>query len=286
MLDDTQQQIGAFLRRKRESLEPELAGLTRTARTRTPGLRREDVADIAGISTVWYSKIERGKACGISREVLVSLARALRLDETERHYVMTLAGMDVAPVRDPCRHVTPDTARILGRLDPLPAIVMNDYFDIIAVNRAYEAMCGVCLADLPPAERNYVALMVTVPAWRRFLQLNDETALENRLARLVGTLRGVSAARPGDPTLAARIAWFRGLSPVFVRCWDREAVARPEELLFSFTHAVLGPVSLKKQIWLNCNGETSGRLNVYHPQDDDTYARLASVTGEPAAMRP
>lgn len=275
MPEDAQERIGAFLRRKRESLAPEVAGLARTPRARTPGLRREDVADMAGISTVWYAKIERGKADGISREVITALAAALRLDETERQYVMTLAGLDTAPVRDPCLHVNRDTLRLIGRLDPLPAIVINDYFDIIATNCAYEAMCGVDLAALPQTERNYIALTLTDPAWQRFLQVEDESVREGRLMRLVGTLRGVGARRPGDAMLAARIDRLRALSPAFVRAWDREMIAEPEEMLFSVRHAVLGPMTLRKQIWLNCNGETSGRLNVYHPKDDADFARLA-----------
>ena len=275
--------IGAFLRRKRESLAPEIVGLARASRARTPGLRREDVAAMAGISTVWYSKIEQGKADGISREALLALVRVLRLDDAERQYLMTLARMEGAPVRDPCLCVTGDTLRLIGRLDPLPAILINDYFDILAVNRAYEAMCGLRLAALPAAERNYVSLILTDPTWRRFFQVEDEASLESRLARMVGTLRGVRAARASDQALAERIARFRALSPVFARCWASEAVARPEELCFSFTHAVLGPIVLRKQIWLNCNGETSGRLNVYHPLDEDGFARLAGVIGMPPA---
>ena len=189
MPEDVQGRIGAFLRRKRESLAPEIAGLSRTPRARTPGLRREDVADMAGISTVWYAKIERGKAYGISREVIAALTAALRLDETERQYVMTLAGLDTAPVRDPCLHVNNDTLRLIRRLDPLPAIVINDYFDIIATNRAYEPMCGRYLAAQPQTERNYIALMLTDPAWQRFLQMEDESVREGRLLRLVGARR-------------------------------------------------------------------------------------------------
>lgn len=277
MLDEAQKQIGAFLRRKRESLAPEIAGLSRTSRARTPGLRREDVADMAGISTVWYAKIERGRADGISREVLEALATTLRFDATERQYVMTLAGLDTSPVRDPCRHVNPDTLRLIGRLNPLPAIVINDYFDIIAANAAYEAMCGLQFADLPPAERNYLALTLTDPVWQRFLMVEAAANLERRLQRLVGMLRGVGARRPQDATLAARIAGFRAMSPAFDLAWSRETVAQPEEVLFSFLHARLGPITLKKQIWHNCNGETSGRLNVYHPREDADYDRLASV---------
>jgi transcriptional regulator with XRE-family HTH domain len=280
MPEDAQRQIGVFLRRKRESLAPELAGLSRAARARTPGLRREDVAAMAGISTVWYSKIERGRADGISREVLLSLARALRLDETERQYLMTLARMETLRVRTPCMHVSRDTLRLLGRLDPLPAILINDYFDILAANRAYEAMCGLSFEALPDADRNYVGLILTDPVWRRFLMVEDEAVLESRLGRIVGTLRGVSAARPGDRVLTARIERFRTMSPAFARCWDSEAVARPEELHFSFSHAVLGPITLRKQIWLNFNGETSGRLNVYHPLDEDGFARLDTLDGQ------
>lgn len=286
MAEDAQRQIGAFLRRKREALTPELNGISRTPRARTPGLRREDVAEMAGISTVWYSKIERGKANGVSREALLSLTRALRLDETERHYVMTLAGIEVAPLSAPCMHVNRDTLRIMGQLNPLPAILINDYFDILAVNRAYEAMCGFAPSALPQADRNYIGLMLTNHTWQRFLQIEDDTMLEGRLARMVGTLRSVSAARPGDLTLAARIAQFCDLSPAFARCWNRETVARREEALFSFTHAVLGAITLKKQIWLNCNGETSGQLNVYQPQNECDFSRLAKVGDALKVSRP
>jgi len=281
MQEDAQRRIGSFLRRKRESLAPELAGLSRTSRARTPGLRREDVAAMAGISTVWYSKIERGKAEGISREALLALAGALRLDDTERQYLMTLARMEATPPRDPCMWVNQDTVRVLGRLDPLPAFVMNDYYDILALNRAYESMCGVELRTLPEDGRNYIELMLTDPAWRRFLQVEDPVVLEARLVRLVGALRGVSAARPGDPALDARIRRFHALSPIFTRCWDSQTVARPEEVRFTFTHAVLGSIVLRKQIWSNCNGETSGRLNVYHPLNKDDFERLVRAM-EPA----
>jgi len=277
MSEDAQRQIGTFLRRKRESLAPELVGLPKTPRTRTPGLRREDVAALAGISTVWYSKIERGKAGGISREALQALVRALRLDETERQYLLTLAGLKSAPVHDPCKRVNRDTLRLLDRIDPLPAFMINDYFDILAANRAYATMCGLDLETFPKAERNYIGLMLTEAAWRRFLQADDAEALENRLMRLVGTLRRARAARPGDPTMAERIDRFREISPIFRRCWENESVARPEAALFSFTHARLGPIVLRKQIWLNFNGETSGQLNVYHPLDEDDFARLAHV---------
>ncbi|OKH86859.1 helix-turn-helix transcriptional regulator [Thalassospira sp. TSL5-1] len=278
MMQDAQKQIGAFLRSKREALAPELYGLSRPSRARTPGLRREDVAEMAGISTVWYSKIERGKAGGISREALNSLANALQFDETERHYVMALAGIEASTsLPGPCVRVSQDTTRLLVKLNPLPAILINDYFDILATNAAYDVMCGVVLGNLPREDCNYVGLILTNPAWRRFLQLIDDRMVEERVARLVGTLRGMSAGRPGDTTLEKRIAWLRELSPIFARCWERKNVARREEALFSFTHATLGPITLKKQIWLNCSGETSGQLNVYHPQNENDYNHLAKA---------
>ena len=278
MTMDAQKQIGAFLRRKREALAPELYGLSKTSRARTPGLRREDVAEMAGISTVWYSKIERGKAGGISREALLSLARTLQFDETERNYVMTLAGIETtSSLPGPCVRVSEDTSRLLGQLNPLPSFLINDYFDILATNTAYDVMCGVVLNDLSGEDRNYIGLILTNPTWRQFLQLEDDAVMEERLGRLVGTLRSMSAGRPGDATLKNRIAWLRDLSPVFARCWDREIVARREEALFSFTHARLGNITLKKQIWLNFSGETSGQLNVYHPQNEDDFNRLTEV---------
>lgn len=280
MSTDAQVRVGAFLRKKRESLTPELIGLARGARSRTPGLRREDVAELARISAVWYSKIERGKAGRVSRELLLTLMEGLRLDESERRYVMTLAGMDVATVthRDPCLRVSKETQRVLDRLDPLPAVLLNGYFDIVGWNAAYETMSGLPLSGLPAEARNSIALLLTDPAWRTFQGADDDARLRALLGRMTGTLRGYAAARPRDPDLAARIDRFCALSPVFVECWESQTVARPEETPFTFQHAVLGPIVLRKQIWVNSNGEASGRLNVYHPCDDGDLDRLTALS--------
>lgn len=274
---ETQKRIGTFLRRKREGLAPEDVDLVRPSRTRTPGLRREDVADMAGVSTVWYSKIERGQAEGVSYETLLALSRALRLKPPEHQYLMTLAQRPAVRLSGLGTEIGDDTRRLLDRLDPLPAIVMNDYLDILATNRSYRVMCGIDLDALPREERNDIGLMLSSPAWRRFLQAEDAGAREKKLARMIGVLRGISATRPDDREMKSRIHNFLDRSEEFSRLWKNEIVTQPEEIDFHFMHAVIGPIVLRKQIWLNTSGEATFRLNVYNPLDSLTDGSLSAV---------
>lgn len=275
--EDTQKRLGSFLRRKREGLSPEDAGLTRPPRMRTPGLRREDVAAMAGISTVWYSKIERGQAIGISREALQAISRVLRLQPAEHRYLMTLAKQPTPSTSTPCLMIGSHTRRLLDRIDPMPAIVTNDYYDILAANRAYSLMCGIDLNEVPPRERNYIGLAFSSPAWRCFLRMDDADVEGIKLARMVGSLRGISANRSGDSLMAARISELKAQSKEFASLWDSEVVTQPEASDHALLHAQLGPIILRKQIWQSIGGETSGRLNIYNPVNDEDCRRLEEV---------
>lgn len=275
--EDTQKRLGSFLRRKREGLSPEDIGLTRPPRRRTPGLRREDVAAMAGISTVWYSKIERGQAIGISREALQAISRVLRLQPPEHRYLMTLAKQPTPSTSTPCLMIGSHTRRLLDRIDPMPAIVTNDYYDILAANRAYSLMCGIDLDAVPPRERNYIGLAFSSPAWRRFLRMDDVEVGNIKLARMVGSLRGISANRPGDSLMSARIRELKAQSKEFSSLWDSEVVNQSEASDHALLHAKLGPIILRKQIWQSIGGETSGRLNVYNPLNDEDCRRLEDI---------
>lgn len=280
MSDENLVILGDFLRRKRESLSPEMMGLAKPLRTRTPGLRREDVAALAGISTVWYSKIERGKASGISYEVLSSLAQALNMTSSEKQYLKQLVVQDLTPTHSPCRRVAPYTQRMLTLINPLPAMLINDYFDIIESNRSFNLLCGVELSDLAEDERNYAYLTLTHPAWQHFLGIDDQQALVEALTRMAGFLRSMIASHPNDPLINKRVIQFQNLSPAFIQAWERNTVQQAEQMQFSFRHATLGPITLRKQIWWNYNGDTSGRLNIYHPETETDYQRLADLHKE------
>ncbi|ELR64411.1 helix-turn-helix domain protein [Photobacterium marinum] len=277
MSSENLQLIGDFLRRKRESLSPEVMGLPKPPRTRTPGLRREDVAAIAGISTVWYSKIERGKAGGISHEALTALSKALRLSPSEKQYLKTLATQEDDVAKQPCMNITSESQRLLTKLNPLPALLINDYFDIIETNQSFNRMCGLDINALPEEERNYIYLTITNPTWQRFLQVSDDKDLAAQLTRMAGFLRSVTASRPNDLTLKARVSRFKELSEVFSYFWNRNTVQQPEQLHSTFAHAELGLITLNKQIWWNFNGDISGRLNIYHSVNEEDYKRLESV---------
>ncbi|KJG36197.1 DNA-binding protein [Photobacterium angustum] len=277
MANNNYQTIGDFLRRKRESLAPETVGLPTPARSRTPGLRREDVADLAGLSTVWYSKIERGKANGISDITLAALSDALRLDASEKKYIKTLVTQQHYIPSEPCLEISPQTSRLLNQLDPMPAIVINDYFDILACNQSYTRMCGVDINALSKEERNYVYLMITHPEWQRFLQINDSNALDINLQRVAALLRTMSASRTDDYILKQRVERFQSISEAFGDFWNEKSVRYCNEAEFEFLHAELGLISFKKQIWWNFSDNTCGRLVVYHAQSEENYQSLAGI---------
>jgi len=277
MANNNYQMIGDFLRRKRESLAPEEMGLPTPVRSRTPGLRREDVADLAGMSAVWYSKIERGKANGISDITLAALGDALRLDASEKQYIKTLVTQQHHIPSEPCLEISPQTSRLLNQLDPMPAIVINDYFDILACNQSYTRMCGVDLNALSEDERNYVYLTITHPKWQRFLQITDSNALDVNLQRMAAVLRAMSASRTDDHILKQRIERFQSISEAFSDFWNEKSVRYYDEAEFEFLHAGLGLINFKKQIWWNFSDNTCGRLVVYHAQSEEDYQSLASI---------
>jgi len=279
MNNETLRLLGEFLRRKREAISPESIGLVKPLRTRTPGLRREDVAMLANISSVWYSKIERGKVEGISVDTLQTLIDVLQLTEPEIQYVHKLmTKTQASKVLSPCMSSSTYTNRILVQINPLPAIVINDYFDIIRSNQAFVHLCGFDINTLPDAERNYIFLTITHKKWQTFLRVTNQEEREIGLTRMAGLLRGNLAARPNDTHMKELIQHFNSISPIFAKGWRSNSIQAPHQRLITFNHAELGkPMIFDKQIWCNTSGESSGRLNVYHPRDDDDYQLLADI---------
>lgn len=278
-MDDNLQLIGDFLRRKRESLSPEMMGLPKPARSRTPGLRREDVASLAGISSVWYSKIERGKAEGISPGVLSALGEALQLNPSEQNYLHTLASRKQINIKAPCSRTSEETERLLKLINPLPAMLINDYFDIINTNESFSHLCGLDVNSLPQEERNYIWLTMTNLQWQQYLQIDSEADLVTHVTRQAGFMRNTMASRPNDHRLQTLVSRFVA-QPVFAAAWGKNTVQQcPESMLYTFHHARLGEMVFKKQIWINGYGEATGRMNVYHPQNEIDYQRLTGITG-------
>lgn len=272
--------VGDFLRAKRESIAPETVGLIKLARARTQGLRRDDVAEFAGISTIWYSKIERGQAAGISSQVLRSIATALCLTKLEYDYLCNLISPQAIPKRDPCYTISKHTAQLLLQLNPLPALLMNDNLDIVTCNSAFNLMVGLNIDELPLAEKNYLDLTINNAIWQTFLSIDSEDKLAIQITRMAGFLRDTLAKRPNDEVLQQKIASFKKQSHIFDKAWTDNTVLQPEERLYTYNHIKLGEIPLDKQLWWNFNGDASNRLNIYYPQNAIDRQRLLDILPE------
>ncbi|MEU5366702.1 helix-turn-helix domain-containing protein [Streptomyces sp. NPDC005925] len=210
-IGDTRRALGRFLRARRGRVAPEQVGLTGGGRRRVRGLRREELAQLAGISVDYYVRLEQGRATQPSREVLDALAGALGLGAAERTHLATLAGARREPV--PETRVGPVLRRILDAMSTLPAFATNHRLDVVAWNGPGAELMGG-LGDPGRRDRNNARYLFLDPA-SRFVH----PEWEDRAAEAVGQLR-VSAGRyPDDPELSALITGLSERSAEFRRIW-------------------------------------------------------------------
>ncbi len=269
--DRRRAELADFLRMRRASLKPEDVGLPHGGRRRTPGLRREEVAHIAGVGTTWYTWLEQGREVRASMEVLEALARALRLTPAERTHLVLLGRGEEPPPCKSAERVSATIRRLIENLGPNPAYVLGRRWDYLAWNRAASALFGD-LGLVPRAARNHV--------WMHFMDSarREMFADWERSARLVvAKFRADSARHIGDPEFEQLIHALRQSSPEFCRAWKRHEVARsgvgrkevhhPVAGLLVFEHAVFTPVDAPEQ-----------RLILYSPvSENETAARMAEL---------
>jgi transcriptional regulator with XRE-family HTH domain len=213
-----QRELGAFLRARRERLAPDLAPAGRGPRRRTPGLRREEVAELAGISVDWYVRLEQGRAVAPSRATVEALARALNLSGAERDHLRALARLDAGA---PAAADTAVPAALRHVLDGIaqPAWITNRHWDLLGWNGAAGTLFG--LDTLAPEERNVFVIMLTHPHARRLF--GNGWAAEAR--RMVGRLRTVSDLAGDDPGFAALVARLDAGCREFAAWWRPHDVA-------------------------------------------------------------
>jgi transcriptional regulator with XRE-family HTH domain len=212
-------EFGRVVRRWRDRVAPEAVGMPVGSRRRASGLRREELAALAGISADYLTRLEQGRATGPSAQVVESLARALRLSDTERDLLHELAGL-AAPGRDlvPSR-ITPSVQRLLDRLAHTPVVVHDASWTLVLANAPYDALLGDT-TGWRGLERNAV--------WRNVSGLPSRvvhTAREQaeHEARLVADLRRTASRYPADRTLRRLIADLAAGSPRFAELWDAPA---------------------------------------------------------------
>lgn len=251
-------QLAAFLRACRERLQPAAAGLPTGRRRRTPGLRREEVARLASMSVDYYVRLEQGRGPRPSRELLASLARALRLSGDEHDHLFHLAGEAPPRSYQASRHVSPAMLTLLDRLEDTPAVVANARGDILAWN----PMAAALITDfsaIPPAERNYTWLHFACETSRSRFSAADWDHLGREH---VANLRALAAQRPNHADVVELIGRLRARSDRFAALWERHDVAVRRQCRKRIEHPVVGPLEVETEV-LHSPGHDQ-RLIVYH----------------------
>jgi transcriptional regulator with XRE-family HTH domain len=262
-------ELAAFLRSRRARVTPNQVGLPLTGRRRTPGLRREEVAGLAGVGVTWYTWLEQGRDIRPSEQVLTAIARTLRLDAHESAHLFTLAGLPARPSQQDCNAVPPGAVALLDRLDPWPAVVQNARSDILTYNRGYNWLLGD-VDDIPFEERNTL-LQCFLGGWSKRLPDWDE-----HKGRSVAQLRAAMAENVADPSWKALVKRLRRESPEFEALWSQHDVQAPSNWTKRFRHPEAGLLQFHTTyLWLSRGPEI--RMTSYTPADEETAEKLAAL---------
>jgi transcriptional regulator with XRE-family HTH domain len=248
-------ELAAFLRARRARVSPRDAGLPETGRRRTPGLRRQEVAQLAGMSIDYYIRLEQGRGPHPSRQVLSALARALMLTADERDYLFRVAGESPPNVAGPGREITPGIRYLLDSLPETPAYVVDAAYNVLAWNQLATYFIG----DLSGhADRNMIRWTFrrsgidTLWSDEHFVRFTRAT---------VADLRVGYARYPGDPEIESLVTEMLALSPRFAEMWAAHEVEARGPMVKYINHPEAGPLEFECQL-LHI-AETGQRLIVY-----------------------
>lgn len=268
--DERRRAMSAFLRSRRERIRPEEVGFAPGARRRTPGLRREEVAQLAGVGVTWYTWLEQGRDINVSAQVLEAISRTLRLDRLERNHFYTLAGIALGPAKSECSSLPGSIQKLLDQLSPYPAQVVNSRYDVLAFNDAY---CKVILdiASVPLEERNLLWLTFVSDEWRCAFADAESIKLH-----MVAGYRAASADHLGEPSWQDLTERLLASSPLFAELWERYDVAAPSAKIKVLDNQQVGLLRVESaNLWLSQLGQH--RATVYTPADDETEAKLHAL---------
>lgn len=233
-------EFAEVLRAWRDRMRPEEAGLPAGTRRRAPGLRRAELAALAGVSVEYLVRLEQGRATHPSAQTLGALARALRLTDAERDHLFRVGGAPVPSHPVVPRHITPGVQRVIDRLADMPLAVVSAAWDPIHWNPLWAAVTGDP-ERFSGIERNV--------AWRHFVHGPgtiefDEQHAENFAADLAADLREALGRYPADRDLATLVARLRRDAPEFARRWDQARVARHLSSRKTATGTPVGPITV------------------------------------------
>jgi transcriptional regulator with XRE-family HTH domain len=266
-------EFGPAVRRWRDRVPPEAAGLPSGGQRRAAGLRREELALLAGISVDYVTRLEQGRASHPSAQVVEALARALRLTGTERAHLFRLAGLVPPGPETVPAHITPSVQRLLDRLAGTPVAVHDASWTLLTANPAYAALMGDP-SGLRGNERNGVWRKLVGPGGRVRHTPQERRAFQ---AVLVADLRAAADRYPADPRLRRLVADLHGASARFTELWDAGAVGTHLAARKTVDHPHVGPVTLDCDVLTVAGSDLRIMVYTAEPGTEDAE-RLAVIT--------
>lgn len=274
-------ELAAFLRTRRERVTPQDVGLPPGVRRRTPGLRREEVAQLAGVGITWYTWLEQGRAIKVSTQVLDAVARVLQLGSAERWHLYRLADVPGAPSTVAAEEPLPaDVLAVLDSLEPNPACVYNGRFDLLACNESYAALFP-SLAGAAGLERNAL--------WMLFTQTDPADHSMGIAPHMVAVARANYARHVGEPEWERWIEALSAASEHFAQLWAAHEVADPIPMIKNFSALDGDPASRieTRTMGFAVSGRPETRMVVFLPCTAADAAKIANlVTLGRRAVRP
>ena len=268
-------ELGTFLRSRRERLLPEDVGLPPSLRRRTPGLRREEVAQLAGVGVTWYTWLEQGRPINASTQVLDSIARTLKLDPDEHSHLYRLADVpSLAPAAEASETLGPEVQTVLDELN-LIACVINERFDLLAWNHSYE-MLFPAVASQVGKYRNIVWNMFTSPGCCHVFVNREE-----EMPRIVATLRASYAHHVGEPHWEHFIKDLIEHSPQFAQLWAQHEVGSYGTRVKIFEHPGIGRLQFRSMS-MGIHASPGARMIAYTTADERTAEAIRKMQSTPA----
>ncbi|MEU6605267.1 helix-turn-helix transcriptional regulator [Streptomyces shenzhenensis] len=282
---DRRAELSEFLRSRRARLKPQDVGLPDFGRhRRVPGLRREELAQLAGVSVAYYTRLEQGNGRNVSAEVLDAIARALRLDDAEQAHLTHLAKgkQHKKKALGRAQQVRTSLAQLLDTMDGVPAYVVGRRSEILAWNRMAAAVFGDW-AELPAGERNWARLVFLRPDYRELFVDWEQKAID-----IVCTLRMDAGCYPDDPRLSALVGELSVKSADFCRLWATHDVKEKTHGIKRLHHPLVGELSLSFETF-KVPGDGDQSMVAYHAEPDSASAdglRLLASWGRDATRVP
>ncbi len=268
-------ELAAFLRSRRARIAPEDVGLPPAPRRRTPGLRREEVAQLAGVGVTWYTWLEQGRPINVSTQVLDAVSRTLRLDTVEREHLYRLSEVPVPPEPDIVSALSEDVRAIMDRLGPMPAVVSNPRNDALAWNEAYAALVP-WVTGAPEGERNSMWQFFTRPSC-----CNPCSNLEEQIEETVAMFRYRYVRNRDDPQFQRLVERLVEASPRFAELWRNQDVAVPQPCQKDFFYPKAGRIATRTTSF-DLSARPGTRMVVYTFVDEESQANFRRLLADPS----